>query len=255
MTMNEYNDPEFDQAISGFHSAAYQPPTGAPASPYGPNPNIPAGSIPTKPGLTRRGRTALTVGAVVLAGGGLIGWQHHADTVATNELRAKELQIQQTKLALEQQKALDKANKDATKTQTAAAKTRQAKVDACVNANKDLIEHRLGTTLSSVIDDCQKQYPDTVRPAATCRKPPPPEQRRRQQRGPPHRRRRRPRGRPVDRRPQGHPAPARPPPYGPYYPPSSSRPFLLPTYFPPPENRRSHAPTRTRTTGHFWSGE
>jgi hypothetical protein len=160
MTMNEYNDPEFDQAVSGFHSAAYQPPTGAPASPYGPNPNIPAGSIPTKPGLTRRGRTALTVGAVVLAGGGLIGWQHHADTVATNELRAKELQIQQTKLALEQQKALDKANKDATKAQTAAAKTRQAKVDACVNANKDLIEHRLGTTLGSVIDDCQKQYPD-----------------------------------------------------------------------------------------------
>jgi phage terminase Nu1 subunit (DNA packaging protein) len=158
--MNEYNDPEFDQAVSGFHSAAYQPPTGAPASPYGPNPNIPAGSIPTKPGLTRRGRTALTLGAVVLAGGGLIGWQHHADTVATNELKAKELQIQQTKLALEQQKALDKANKDATKAQTAAAKTRQAKVDACVNANKDLIEHRLGTTLGSVIDDCQKQYPD-----------------------------------------------------------------------------------------------
>jgi hypothetical protein len=83
-------------------------------------------------------------------------------TVAANELRAKELQIQQTKLALEQQKALDKANKDAQKTQTAAQKTRQAKVDACVNDNKDLIEHRLGTTLSSVIDDCQKQYPDTV---------------------------------------------------------------------------------------------
>jgi hypothetical protein len=162
MTMNEYNDPEFDQAVSGFHSAAYQPPTGAPASPYGPNPNIPAGSIPTKPGLTRRGRTALTVGAVVLAGGGLIGWQHHADTVATNELRAKELQIQQTKLALEQQKALDKANKDAAKAQTAAAQNRQKKIDACVNANKDLVGKQLGYRLSNVVEDCQTQYPDTT---------------------------------------------------------------------------------------------
>lgn len=161
---NQHDDAEFNQVIGGFHNADYQPPTSVDA-PYGPNPHIPAHSIPgqsAKTGLTRRGKTALTIGSVVLAGTALITWQHHTETVAANELRAQELQIQQTKLALEQQKALDKANKDAQKTQTAAQKTRQAKVDACVNDNKDLIEHRLGTTLSSVIDDCQKQYPDTV---------------------------------------------------------------------------------------------
>ncbi len=165
--MNEYNDPNaFDGIVN--HSFAANPQASTPVGPaqaytdpypYGP-PVAHAG--PAKTGLTRRGKTALTIGAVVLAGGGLITWQHHAETVAANELKAQELQIQQTKLALEQQKALDKANKDAVKTQTAAQKARQAKVDACVNDNKGLIEHRLGTTLGSVIDDCQKQYPDTT---------------------------------------------------------------------------------------------
>jgi hypothetical protein len=161
---NHDDDAEFNQVIGGFHNTTYQPPT-SDSSPYGPNPHIPAHSIPSqtvKPGLTRRGKTALTIGAAVLAGGGLITWQHHAETVAANELRAQELQIQQAKLALEQQKALDKANKDAAKAQTAAAKARQAKVDACVNDNKDLVGKELGQTLSRVIEDCQTQYPDTT---------------------------------------------------------------------------------------------
>lgn len=160
MTVSDgYNDPQFDAAISGFHTPTYQAPA---VDPYGTNPHIPAHSIPHKPGLTKRGKAVFAIGSLVLAGGGLITWQHHADTAAANALKAKELQIQQDKLALEQQKAATQANQAAQKTQTEAEKARQAKIDACVKDNKTLVGKQLGQTLSGVISDCQNQYPATT---------------------------------------------------------------------------------------------
>ena len=162
--MNEYNDPN---AFDGIVHHNFTPnPQANPAQPYTDphpyGPPAPHHGRPVKTGLTKRGKTALTIGAVVLAGGGLITWQHHADTAAANALKAKELQLQQDKLALEQQKAAAKANQTAQKTQTEAEKARQAKVDACVNQNKTLVGKQLGQTLAGVISDCQNQYPATT---------------------------------------------------------------------------------------------
>jgi len=155
----DYNDPQFDQAISGFHTPAYQAPD---ASPYGTNPHIPAHSIPTKPGLTRRGKTALTIGSLVLAGGGLITWQHHADAAAANALKAKQLQIQQDQINLQKEQAAAKANQANAKAQQKANAARQKQIDACVADNKGLVGKQLGYQMSNVIEDCQKQYPDTA---------------------------------------------------------------------------------------------
>lgn len=164
MSPDPYNhDDEFNQVIGGFHNTAYQPPTSADASPYGPNPHIPAHSIPgqtAKPGLTRRGKTALAIGGVVLATGSFLTWQHYDAEAATQQARAQELALQRDQIALEMQKELNKATATSQKTQSVADKTRQKQIDACVNNNKDLLEqNRLGTTLSSVISDCQAQYP------------------------------------------------------------------------------------------------
>lgn len=180
--MNEYNDPnaDFDGIIHNaftphpgmnpqvtpgqtYTGPAYTP-TDIPHSshaPYGPPPAHHQGR-PVKTGLTPRGKAALAIAATICAGGGLLGWQHYAAAQAANQVKAQELKIEQQKLALEQQKALDKANQTAQKTQTAADANRQKKIDDCVNANKGLVGRQLGATLSSVIDDCQKQYPATT---------------------------------------------------------------------------------------------
>jgi hypothetical protein len=153
------DDDKFNQVTSGFHSNTYQPPTSADASPYGPNPYIPAHSIPTKPGLTRRGKTALAIGATVLATGSFLTWQHYDAEAAANQARAQELALQRDQIALEMQKELNKATATSQKTQSVADRTRQKQIDACVNDNKGLVGKQLGTTLSSVISDCQAQYP------------------------------------------------------------------------------------------------
>lgn len=167
--MNEYNDPNaaFDGIINSNGLGTNpqvnttHPYTGPhqPYSPYGPAPHP---AVPVKTGLTKRGKTALTLGAVVLAGGALITYQHHADTSAANALKAKQIQIQQDKLNLEKQQAAAKANQAAQTAQAKAEAARQAKVDACINTNKGLVGKQLGYRMSDVIDDCQKQYPDTT---------------------------------------------------------------------------------------------
>jgi len=161
--MNEYNDP--NAAFNGIinSNGLGVNPQVTPAQPYTDphpyGPPTPHHGQPVKTGLTPRGKAALAIAATLMAGGGLLGWQHHADTTAANDLKAKELALQQQKLQVEQQKALDKANQAAQKTQTAADRNRQKQIDACVEANKDLVGKQLGQTLSGVISDCQAQYP------------------------------------------------------------------------------------------------
>jgi hypothetical protein len=181
MTMNEYNDPNAD--FNGIINNAFTPrphtnPQVTPGQtytsptdfytdthtgthgPYGPPPAHQ--QRPVKTGLTPRGKAALAIAATICAGGGLLGYQHYAAAQAANQVKAQELQIEQQKLALEQQKALDKATQTAQKTQTVADANRQKKIDACVENNRGLVGKQLGATLSSVIDDCQKQYPATT---------------------------------------------------------------------------------------------
>ena len=165
--MNEYNDP--DHAFNGIVNHSFQTnpqvsPQAAPQQsytdphPYGP-PVHPA--RPVRTGLTPRGKAGLALAATVVAGGSLLGYQHYAAAQAANQVKAQELSIQQQKIDLEKAKALDKANKAAAKTQTAAETARQAKVDACVKDNKGLVGKQLGATYRSVLDDCQAQYPAT----------------------------------------------------------------------------------------------
>lgn len=179
--MNEYNDPnaDFDGIINNAftpnphtnpqvtpgqtYTGPAQPHTDIHTGTHGPYGPPPAHhQHPVKTGLTPRGKAALAIAATICAGGGLLGYQHYAAAQAANQVKAQELKIEQQKLALAQQKALDKATQTQAKAQTAADTARQKKIDACVAANRSLVGKQLGATLSSVIDDCQKQYPDTA---------------------------------------------------------------------------------------------
>ena len=161
--MTEYNDPDaaFNGIISGGYGINPQP---TPAQPYTDPAHQPYGppAHPVKTGITPRGKAALAICAAVVVGGGLLGWQHYAAGQAAADVKAKELAIEQQKLDLEKLKALGEANQAQQKTQTAADKTRQAKVDACVQDNKGLVGKQLGQTLGGVISDCQNQYPATT---------------------------------------------------------------------------------------------
>lgn len=128
-------------------------------NPYGPG--IPAHSIPVKPGLTRRGKAAMAVGVTVIAGGGLLTWQHYSAEAAASQVKAQELSIQQQQLELEKLKVLSDANAKTAKTQATQDAARQKQIDACVQDNKSLVGKQLGATYSSVLADCQTQYGPT----------------------------------------------------------------------------------------------
>lgn len=117
---------------------------------------------PVKPGLTKRGKTALVIGATVIAGGGLITWQNHSQQVAANEVRAQELAIQKQQIKLETIKELNKANAVQQKTQETLDAKRQKQVDACVKTDKDRVGKQLGVTYSSVLNDCRAQFGSTA---------------------------------------------------------------------------------------------
>ncbi|NUQ95889.1 MAG: hypothetical protein HOY79_04770 [Streptomyces sp.] len=163
--MTEYNDPNaaFDGIINSNHwsgnpqaSVPTAPPPGyTDPHPYGP----PAPGRPVKTGLTPRGKAGIAVVTAIVAGGGLLGYQHYAAAQAANQVKAQQLAIQQQELDLRKQKALEKANQAAAKTASAQETARQKQIDACVQANKGLVGKQLGQTLSGVISDCQAQYP------------------------------------------------------------------------------------------------
>lgn len=153
----EYND-GFDDAIAGFHqNGTYQQPEHVDPHPYGTQ-GIPAHSIPVKPGITKRGKVALAIGVTILAGGGLLTWQHYAAEAKASELQAQEWQYKRDLLALEMQKEMNKANAQDKKAQETHDAAQQKQINACVNADKGLIGKQLGVTYRSVLEDCQAQY-------------------------------------------------------------------------------------------------
>lgn len=117
---------------------------------------------PVKPGLTKRGKVAITVGAAVLAGGGILAWQDYNADAKASEIQAQELQYKRDLLALQMQKELNKANAAAKKTEAAENGERNKLVDACVNSNKKMIGKLMGVTYQSVRGDCEAQYPTST---------------------------------------------------------------------------------------------
>ncbi|MFC9736083.1 hypothetical protein ACFWG5_34440 [Streptomyces hydrogenans] len=127
--------------------------------PYGP----PAVGPQAKPGLTGRGKVALSVGAVVLAGGALIGYQSHTETIAENEARTKELEIQAQLLRIEELKVMSKANESTQNSKKADEKTRQASVDSCIDTDKAMVGKGFGSpSYRDVIDNCLARYTSTA---------------------------------------------------------------------------------------------
>ena len=136
-------------------------PSGYDPNPYGPPAahHAAAGSPQVKPGLTPRGKVALSVGAVVLVGGAFIGYQSHTATVAENANRAKEMEIQAQLLRIEEMKEINRANAKKETANTTQEKTRQASVDSCITTDKAMVGKGMGSpSYREVIDNCLARY-------------------------------------------------------------------------------------------------
>ncbi|MFJ1993094.1 hypothetical protein [Streptomyces asiaticus] len=151
-------DPEFDDIIeSGYYGKSMNNPhQHTETSPYG-------GPVQHhKPGLTKRGKAALGIGAAVIAGGGLIGYQAYSASTAESEAKAQEIALKQQQLKLEQMKELNRAKESGQKTEKTVSNTRQKQIDACVKDNKDLVGKSIGSSYRDIVDACQAQYADTT---------------------------------------------------------------------------------------------
>nr|WSX25577.1 hypothetical protein OG690_37800 [Streptomyces tubercidicus] len=113
---------------------------------------------PAKPGLTKRGKVALGIGATVIAGGGLIGYQVHA----TNDVKAQEIALKAQALELQKMKEQNRASEIGKKVRDKQANARQASIDSCVKDHDDQVGKVIGTTYRDVVDACQAQYPDAA---------------------------------------------------------------------------------------------
>ena len=103
----------------------------------------------------------LAIGATVIAGGSLLAWQNYSSEASANAIKAQELQYKQDLLELEKLKELNKANTKNQEVQSTVDAARRKQVDACVAADKNRVGKQLGVTYSSVLADCQNQYPPT----------------------------------------------------------------------------------------------
>ncbi|PBC72267.1 MULTISPECIES: hypothetical protein [unclassified Streptomyces] len=144
-------DPEFDRMMSKEFPVNY-PAEYVDNTPYG------GPAQAAKPGLTKRGKVALGIGATVIAGGGLIGYQTHA----ANEVKAQEIALKAQALEIQKMRELNRASEANKKAQNKQANARQASIDSCVKSHDDQVGKVLGTTYRDVVEACQTQYPDTV---------------------------------------------------------------------------------------------
>lgn len=147
-----HDDHEFDRMISKEfpmeHPPEYIDPTpyGTPVQTHG------------KPGLTKRGKAAIAIGSVVLAGGSLLTYQHYSAQQHAADAKAQEIALKSQQLKLEELKEMNRAAEADQKTQSKLDKARQASVDACVKASKDL--HKGSYAYRQAVEDCQAQYTD-----------------------------------------------------------------------------------------------
>ncbi|WP_228994400.1 hypothetical protein [Streptomyces sp. DH8] len=151
------HDDGFEQIVHHGMQPPTTHPTWADPAPYG-TPTGPTGS--TKTGLTTRGKAALGLGAAVLAGGTLIGYQSYSASTAQADLKAQELALKAEALEVEKLKALNQAKTVAEGKATEQATARQTAVDSCVKGLKDQVGKGYGApTYGDIVEDCQAQYP------------------------------------------------------------------------------------------------
>lgn len=147
---------EFDRMMNEEFPVNHTPEYVDP-NPYG----IP--SQPVKTGLTTRGKAALGIGAAVIAGGSLIGYQAYSADAAAAQAKAQEIALQSQQLELEKLKELNRASESQQNTLNAQDKARQASVDSCVKDHSGQVGKGFGSpTYREVIDDCQTLYPATT---------------------------------------------------------------------------------------------
>lgn len=120
--------------------------------PYGPP------AQPLKPGLTPRGKAALGIGAAVLVGGSLIGYQTYSSNAAEKEAQASALQLKMQELRLEELKEQNRAAERNHVAEKKANSTLQASIDKCVNSKEDDANKGFGTTYRDIVDACKAQY-------------------------------------------------------------------------------------------------
>lgn len=150
----------FDEIIHSWN----QPAPGFDPHPYGP-PTTATGPAP-KTGLTTRGKAAIGIGAAVIAGSSLLGYQAYASNAAANDLKAKELQLKSQALELEKLKVTNQVQAAGQQTATEQAAARQKRIDTCVKDLKNQVGKGYGSpSYGEIVEDCQSQYPDTTAPA------------------------------------------------------------------------------------------
>ncbi|WP_050513914.1 hypothetical protein [Streptomyces capuensis] len=151
-------DDEFERLVAGLRASqgaeSVDPnPYGAPEQPLSPA---------QKPGLTKRGKAALGIGAAVIAGSSLIGYQVYSAHAAANEAKAKEIALKSQALELEKLKELNRASEVDRKVTASEEKARQASVDACVKSQSDQVGKGFGSpSYREVVTNCQNQYSAT----------------------------------------------------------------------------------------------
>ncbi|MFD5899149.1 hypothetical protein [Streptomyces sp. NPDC060366] len=147
---------EFDRMMSK-EFAPNSPEQSIDHTPYG------APAQPHKAGLTKRGKAALGIGATLLAGGTLVGYQNYAANVAESEAKKQELTVQSQALELEKIRELNRAQ-ESTRQVTAGYDTaRQASIDKCVAKHSDQIGKGFGSpSYRDIVDACQAQYEPTT---------------------------------------------------------------------------------------------
>ena len=111
-----------------------------------------------KPGLTKRGKVALAIGATVIAGGSMLVWQDYTENAETNEIRAQELALQQQQLEVEKLKEINKAATRNSKTKATEDAATQKLINACIDTDKSLVGKQMGVTYSSIVADCRSEY-------------------------------------------------------------------------------------------------
>ncbi|GGV51258.1 hypothetical protein [Streptomyces spectabilis] len=114
---------------------------------------------PQKAGLTRRGKVAIAVAGVAIAGGGTVWWNVHSAGVEADRKEAAALQVQMKKLELQELRIRNEARAKDEKSDQVDAAARQARVNQCVKDSSDVVGKGYGSpSRSEVIADCKQQY-------------------------------------------------------------------------------------------------
>ncbi|MGW7283959.1 hypothetical protein ACWGH4_00410 [Streptomyces sp. NPDC054847] len=146
--MNAPQDDEFNSIINGLNA-----PTAVDPYPYGPPAHTP------KAGLTKRGKVAISVGAAVIAGSSLIGYQMYE----ANAIKERELELKAQALELEKLRETNRVTQTSQQQANAQIKERQASVDACVKGQADQVGKAYGSpSYRDIVDACQAQYTGTA---------------------------------------------------------------------------------------------